>query len=358
MNDPSDTIYERLAEALDRLPNGFSRTPSNVEIALLRKICTPREAQLASLLAGEMEPVERIAERFGMNPPETRKKCLGLVRRGLAWFDREGGSARFRLAPFVVGLYEAQLETMDHELAHLFERYLADGGLSGLMQYDPAFQRVVPARKAIRTEWILPYDDIKALLDRSESFQVRDCICRVERRLNGHDCGYPLDVCLYFSTSGGASGKGTLTRDEALALLDRAETAGLVHSVSNVREGVWYVCNCCGCCCAILRGITEYGLENSVARANYFASIETEACVGCEACLERCHVRAITLETGIAAVDRERCIGCGLCVTGCPSGAARLARRPDAEMVHPPENFSAWEIERKKSRGMDETPDQ
>jgi hypothetical protein len=40
----NDLIYERLAEALDRLPNGFPRTSSNVEIRLLKKIFSPEEA--------------------------------------------------------------------------------------------------------------------------------------------------------------------------------------------------------------------------------------------------------------------------------------------------------------------------
>lgn len=353
MTDPAENPYELLARALDRLPNGFPRTPSNIEIPMLRKICPPEEAHLAALLSGEFESADAIAERLGIRPADVRRQCMTLVRRGLAWFDRTGGAARFRLAPFVVGLYEAQLDAMDPELAHLFEHYLNDGGLAGLMRYDPAFQRVVPARGSVRTEWILPYDDVRALLEGAESFHVRDCICRVERRLNGHDCGYPLDVCLWFSTSGGTAGPGSLSRDEALAVLDRAEAAGLVHSVSNVRNGVWYVCNCCGCCCAILRGITEHGLDNSVARANYSAQIDAGACTGCGACLDRCQVGAITFGDGIARVDRMRCIGCGLCVTGCPAGAARLERRPDAETVHPPEDFAAWELERKRNRGME-----
>jgi len=41
-------IYERLADALDRLPNGFPRTASNKEIRILKKIFSPEEASLAS----------------------------------------------------------------------------------------------------------------------------------------------------------------------------------------------------------------------------------------------------------------------------------------------------------------------
>ena len=34
----SDHVYEQLADALDRLPNGFPRTPTGVEIRILKKI--------------------------------------------------------------------------------------------------------------------------------------------------------------------------------------------------------------------------------------------------------------------------------------------------------------------------------
>ena len=39
-----DVAYERLAGALDRLPNGFPRTDSGLEIRILEKICSPGEA--------------------------------------------------------------------------------------------------------------------------------------------------------------------------------------------------------------------------------------------------------------------------------------------------------------------------
>ena len=60
----SDDVYERLAEALDKLPNGFPRTPSNVEIKLLKKIFSPKEASLASQLSGSMESINAIAKRL------------------------------------------------------------------------------------------------------------------------------------------------------------------------------------------------------------------------------------------------------------------------------------------------------
>jgi ferredoxin len=51
-------------------------------------------------------------------------------------------------------------------------------------------------------------------------------------------------------------------------------------------------------------------------------------------------------------VDRSRCIGCGLCVTGCPNDVARLERKPEAEIVHPPRDFAEWEHQRLRNRDV------
>jgi len=345
-------IYDQLANALDRLPNGFPRTPSNIELAILIKIFSPQEAQLAAQLRGEWEPVDVLAEKFGLPAGEAMSQLVNMARRGLVWYEKKNGKRCFRLAPFVVGIYEAQIESLDHELAHLVEHYMAEGGAAGIMQPQPAIHRVVPAQSAVKTEWILPYDDVRAILLDSKTFQVRDCICRKQRAHVGHPCKLPTRICLSFSSMESPAGPSDISQAEALALLDKAEEVGLVHTVSNVMKGIGYVCNCCGCCCAVLRGITEYGIASSVARAGYYAVIDPEECLGCGTCIVRCQVQAISEQDGLSVVDRERCIGCGLCVTGCPNEVARLECRPEAEIVPPPVDFAAWEHERLVNRGL------
>ncbi len=342
--------YEELAAALDRLPNGFPRTPAGTEIRILQKIFSPEEAALAGRLGRELEPADEIAARMGLPADQARERLMDLVRKGAAWFDKEGGQLRFRLAPFVVGLYESQLHTIDHELAHLVEHYMLNGGAQGIMGPEPALHRVMPTQGTVKSEWILPYDDVRALLLDAKTFFVRDCICRVQQDLLGKHCRFPFHVCLSFSSTARPRREGDLTQEEALAVLDQAEEAGLVHTVSNVMQGVGYVCNCCSCCCGILRGIVDYGLPNSVAAANYYAVIDADACQGCETCVERCQVHAIAMQDGVAVVARERCIGCGLCVSGCPDGVPQLVRKPEAEIVHPPADYEAWEQARLQSR--------
>jgi electron transport complex protein RnfB len=169
-----ESVFERLADALDSLPNGFPRTPSKVEILILKKIFTEEEALLASGLTAAYEPMADIAKRLGSVEDDLKDRFVEMSKRGLLWMSRKDAKLVFRLAPFVVGIYEAQLENMDHEFAHLFEEYMDDGGAAGLMRPQPALHRVVPSRGAIKSEWILPYDDIKSMLENSRSFRVRD----------------------------------------------------------------------------------------------------------------------------------------------------------------------------------------
>lgn len=182
---------------------------------------------------------------------------------------------------------------------------------------------------------------------------MRNCICRVEQdMLNKRACSFPVQSCLAISRLEGAFGANGISQEKALALIDETESIGLVHTVSNNIGNVNYICNCCGCCCAVLRGITQWGVENSVARANYYAETAPDKCAGCGTCVERCQVGAVSIDETIAIVARQRCIGCGLCVTGCPNEAMQLHRKPDAELVHPPADFATWENERLSNRGL------
>jgi len=348
----SADAYEKLAHALDLLPGGFPRTGSGVELEILKKIFSPEEALVASNMTGTSETIDAIAGRSKLPQEETDARLKAMVGRGIIWGSKRDGIERFRLAPFVVGFYEEQWDIMDHELAHLCEKYWSEGGAEGIMSYEPALHRVVPAQGAVKTEFILPYDDIKPLILQAKTFELWDCICRKQQDLlENRKCDFPLNVCLNFSVKERPMGPHSITQEEALKVLNQAEEVGLVHTVNNVAKGVFYVCNCCGCCCGILRGITQFGIEHSVAKANYYAVVDPELCLACRICEERCQVHACSVDE-VSIIDLTKCIGCGICVTGCPNEAVKLNLRPDAEIIHPPDNYKAWEQQRLNNRGL------
>ncbi|MCP4581681.1 MAG: 4Fe-4S dicluster domain-containing protein [candidate division Zixibacteria bacterium] len=346
-----DEIFHDLAEALDSLPNAFPKTESGVEIKLLKKIFTEDEATLACELNGDYQSLDLLAVYAKLTPREARKKLIGLVKKGLVWMKKENADLFFRLAPFVVGIFEAQLEVMDHEFSHLFEHYMLEAGQE-IMKYDPGIHRAVPAVSLAKSEWVLPYDDVKTMIENAKAFSVRDCICRVQQGLIGKGCDAPRHNCLMLSVRERPAKPDDISKAEALAILNEADKVGLVHCVSNHQANISYICNCCGCCCGILRGINEWGMEKSVAHANYFAAIDPDLCANCGTCIIRCQVNAISEQNNVSNVEKMKCIGCGLCVTGCPEDAAQITRKPEDEIVHPPIDFTDWEQQRLRNRGM------
>jgi electron transport complex protein RnfB len=345
-----DDFFSNLADALARLPNGFTRTQSGIELEILKRIFTESEAKLASNLTKDYQAIEEIALQNHLGYEATSELLTSMANKGMVLTQKENDLTYYRLAPFAVGIYEASLHLVDHSFAHLVEDYFQEGGLREIMKPLPHIHRVIPAQSAVKTEWILPYDDVKRLIESNKVFNVRDCICRVQQDFIGRKCDFPVHNCLNFSAYERPPRPGDISKQEALDLLDETEKIGLVHTVSNVIEGVYYVCNCCGCCCGILRGLNEFGLEGSIAAANYYSEIDHETCIGCGVCEKRCQVYAISMIENQAEVDLEKCIGCGLCVTGCPVEAASLKLKPDEERIDPPKNFRVWEEKRLENR--------
>jgi Fe-S-cluster-containing hydrogenase component 2 len=147
-------------------------------------------------------------------------------------------------------------------------------------------------------------------------------------------------------------GMRALTQDEALATLQRAADAGLVHSTSNTQEGLWYLCNCCTCACGFLRSVSELGTANVIARSAFVCEVAEDLCVGCRDCEDRCAFNALAVEN-IAQVDARRCAGCGLCILACPQDALHLVRRSEEEILVPPQTEEEWRHLRAEARGID-----
>ena len=75
--------------------------------------------------------------------------------------------------------------------------------------------------------------------------------------------------------------------------------------------------------------------------SNYFATLEKDSCSGCEICLERCQMDAISIPDDTAEINLDRCIGCGLCVSTCPEDAIQLIQKPLEKLYEPPKNTMA-----------------
>jgi NAD-dependent dihydropyrimidine dehydrogenase PreA subunit len=124
---------------------------------------------------------------------------------------------------------------------------------------------------------------------------------------------------------------------ECLELLHSAYENNLVQFGENVRRGVNFICNCCGCCCEAMLAVKRFGLVHPV-HSNFIARVDETECSGCNLCASDCPVNAIGTEQSqgsfggkplTARVDEKICLGCGVCVRNCPTGSLHLESRPE-----------------------------
>jgi electron transport complex protein RnfB len=355
----SENVYKKLATRLNELPNGYPPTEDGAELRLLEKIFTPEEADLTAKLRLTLETPAQLADRIGGDPKELKTQLRAMLRKGLINAGKAEGGLGYGLLPFVVGIYELQMAILDEEMASLFEDYYIQA-FGHMLSLEPAFHRVLPVNETIKAGIeVRPFESTAYLVENAKAWGVQDCICRKQKALINDPCEHPIENCMVFSPRPGSFDNHqtvrALTKEEAMATLKEAAEAGLVHSVSNTIEGVYYVCNCCTCSCGILRGMAEIGIANVVARSAFINTVDEDLCEGCEICIDYCQFDALALAADalLIEINPTRCVGCGVCVPACPEEALVLVRRPDEEVLPIPTTERDWMSERAEARGLD-----
>ncbi len=326
--------YHRLREILGAHPVGAPESEEFLEI--LKILFRPEEVELAVLLDFKLRKAGEVAQKAGISPEDALKRLEAMADRGALLAKKVDGEMAYALLPNYPGLFEYPfMKGMDgpaqERLARLWHAYYMKAMAAELASASPPWNRVLPAEGALPQEYeILPYEVASRMVAGTGTVALANCPCRI----SSGNCDKPLDVCLSFDGAARfLSDRGMariISLEEALAVLKRAEEAGLVHTGSNNAERLIFLCNCCSCCCHFLRLITDHGYLGAVAKSSYRAGINEPECTGCGVCAEeRCPVGAVTVEEGTARLNAERCIGCGLCVSTCPTGAMSLVKRDD-----------------------------
>jgi electron transport complex protein RnfB len=341
----SDSLYRRLQEHLDRMPVGFPATQSGVEIRILRRLFTPEEAGIALGLSAIPEPAAAIHKRLAlpMTLAELTAKLDGMAAKGIALAHPFPDGWRYGKLIYAIGMYERQVKTLTAEFERDNRQYMKEAFGRAFHTGGTPQLRVVPVNKRIAVErGVTTYDQIRAHIEASPGpFGTLACICRHGRDLLGESCKQTelRENCLMIGPAARwavESGHGqAASREEILALLDRADQDGLVLQPENTKAPM-FVCCCCGCCCGVLESAKRLPSPASYFSSNFYARVDAEACTSCGACETRCQMEAISSPEGKAVVDRERCIGCALCVTTCPSGAMRF--EPNDKPRVPPDD--------------------
>ncbi len=333
-------VYERLRERLDEFSIGFKSTGTGIEIRLLEKLFTEEEAEMYLHLKRSLQTASEIARSTGRSEKEVEQILQRMTEKGLTiprFPKEEGEPFYYSAAPYLHGLFEHQIKRIDKDTAALMLQL----NHTGYYSRGPSPLRTIPVHTAVATESrIAPYEDVRKVLEDKRRYCVADCACAVVRRAGESSCDRPLEVCLLFDFYADYyidRGLGReIQKDELLSILEKCEQAGLVPQFGNSTNPD-ALCNCCPDCCESLLAVKRTPKPAKYASSNYFCTVDTESCVACETCIDRCPMDAVGLsEEDTAQVDLMRCIGCGLCVSTCPEGALRLVRKPEDAVRVPP----------------------
>jgi len=121
-------VYEKLRERLDMFPQGFPKTQSGVELELLENLFTEEEAEIALSLKPYPEPVAAVAERINRDESELGQILYDMSKKGLILRFKESEEVIYYfLTPWMVGIWEFQLNRLNKENIPLYEKFHQEG---------------------------------------------------------------------------------------------------------------------------------------------------------------------------------------------------------------------------------------
>jgi ferredoxin len=347
----NEEIYRKLQEHLDTLPVGFPATKTGVEIRLLKRLFSLDEAKVALHMKWGYESATDIFDRISeknMTLDQVKDHLKSMSRKGAIFTSQRDNIPHYSLAMWVIGMYELQVNNLSEELVQEVSQYSADGFNRELVTSAAKTSqfRVIPINKSIDYKsTIAPYNNVRNVIENFEGpIAVANCICRQRRDLDGDPCKLsdlrevcmPLGDFAYHYIEHGLGKE--ITKQEAMNLITTAEEKGFIIQSSNSQTPGFF-CLCCGDCCGYLRGMKDLPRPVSYFGTNFHAVVDSDLCSGCETCLERCQMDALTIVDGISAVNRDRCVGCGLCVPTCPEEAIELLG--NEQIYVPPPDYQA-----------------
>jgi Pyruvate/2-oxoacid:ferredoxin oxidoreductase delta subunit len=345
----SRSIYDRLTDRLNRFPQGAP--PAESLFQILKILFSEEEAAQVAVLPVRPFRAARAAGIWRVDEAEARRRLDALAGRALLvdWEGPEG--TEYVLPPPMAGFFEFSLmrvrgDVDQKALAELFHQYLNVEEdfvralfVGGETQLGRAFvhEPALPADDALH---VLDFERASEVIRGATVRGVGRCYCRHKMEHMGRACDAPQDICMTFNTTAGSLVRHGHAREvgvaEGLELLHQAHEHGLVQFGENVREGVNFICNCCGCCCEAMIAARRFATLSPIHTTPFLPAVDEERCNGCERCVRACPVEALAAVSAndprqprrtVARVDADRCLGCGVCVPTCKPAALALTER-------------------------------
>ena len=341
--------YVELVDRLNRFPQGAP--PSELLYKILEMLYSEKEAKLVSLLPIRPFTAEKAGRVWGKDPGATQKILDELCSRAILMDMEENGHRIYCLPPPMAGFFEFSLMRLRNDidqkvLSELFYQYLnveqdfiKELFLKGETKLGRVFvhEPVLSKRNEFR---VLDYERATRVIQTASSIGISICYCRHKMSHVGRDCDAPKEICMTFNITAASLIKHGFAKkvgaSECLELLNKAYEHNLVQFGDNVREGVNFICNCCGCCCEAMIAARKFAIFHPVHTTNFIPDIQEAACTGCQKCVTVCPVEAMALVSAgdphhpkrkKASLNAEICLGCGVCARVCPVDCISLRSR-------------------------------
>jgi Pyruvate/2-oxoacid:ferredoxin oxidoreductase delta subunit len=346
MNDDIHPAYPKLVQRLNRLPQGAP--PSESLYDILKILFSPREAELVSDLPVKPFTVSQAAQNWKMSQLEARKILENLASRAILLdYEQPDGSMRYVVPPPMAGFFEFSLMRVrdDIDQQSLAEKYyqyctIEPDFMHHLFDHQTQMGRVFVNEPLLPDVEVLDYERASEVIRTSTHRGITLCYCRRKTQAMGHACTAPLDICMTFNGPAESLIRHGHARSvevpEMLDQLQRAYDHNLVQFGENVRQGVSFICNCCGCCCEALVGARRFSNLRPITTSSFLPVVDESVCNGCGKCVQTCPMEAMALVSTHdpqqprrmrAKVEEEICLGCGVCVRSCTRNGLKLAPR-------------------------------
>jgi Pyruvate/2-oxoacid:ferredoxin oxidoreductase delta subunit len=267
-----------------------------------------------------------------------------MANKGLLYWERDGEEKKYRIVPFIHGIWEFNVDRFEPEDAVAMGQFYADGYGKVLMDYHIPIARVVPIRAdTVKDAMLLPDDDIESIIRRQKLIVACDCACRKVARFSRKpcDCTNEINVCITFGQAAeyaletNIGHPRTLTIRQTLEIVHNDDEKGLFLQAAHAKECSGF-CSCSKCHCGFIMAAKISKGTGFESWRNYKCIKDDERCTDCGECVQRCPMKAMTTTDDNEVIyNAENCIGCGLCVTSCPTDSLILVRKPDDQIMLP-----------------------
>nr|WP_042273859.1 4Fe-4S dicluster-binding protein [[Clostridium] dakarense] len=338
--------YKSLEERINKFPQGAP--PSETLYKILNVLFTEKEASLVAQLPIKPFRVKTAAKIWSVSESEAYKILDNLAKKALLLDIEDKKGKKYIMPPPMAGFFEfAMMRTrqdIDQKLlAELYYQYM---NVEEDFIKDLFYSTETKLGRTFVQEEVLTNDDEVTILDYERATHIIEeashigismCYCRHRMEHVGKACDAPMDICMTFNNVANSLINNKFARrvdaSECKELLHQAYENNLVQCGENVRDGVTFICNCCGCCCEALVAAKRFGNLHPVQTTSFIPNIKHESCVNCGKCIKACPIDAISKvkenDKTYIKIDEDRCLGCGVCVRNCFKNSIMLRKRSE-----------------------------